>query len=74
MGKIKDGFLQDPKSLEYKGKLYHLEDILTHIESKNKFQIKEIQAKGLVVIVTDSIQTNPIGVRAYIFVSKFRRV
>ncbi len=56
---IKNGFMQEPRHKEINGKLYHLEDTITHEKSGNQYQIKEIQDKGFVVILTHS----PVGVR-----------
>ena len=60
--KIKDGFLQEPKTYLN----YHLEDIITHTVTNTDYQIKEIQAKGLVVLVHKSLIPKLIGVKAYI--------
>jgi hypothetical protein len=59
MQNIKDGFMQEPRHTEFNGKLYHLEDIITHEKSGNKYQIKEIQTKGFIAILIHS----PAGVR-----------
>ena len=49
------GFAQSP-SLKTVGKIIlHLEEILEHKESKNRFRIKEIQDRGIMVKVTMSI-------------------
>ena len=43
------GFSQDPSLKTIKGRNYHLEEILTHEDSGNTYQIKELQLNGLVV-------------------------
>lgn len=63
--KIKNGFLQEPKHIELNGRLYHLEDTLKHA-SQNHYQIKEIQAKGFVAVVTKSLFTQLVGKKVYI--------
>lgn len=63
--KIKDGFLQEPRHIEIEGKLYHLEDKLKHL-SGNNYQIKEIQAKGFVALVTKSPFSQLVGKKVYI--------
>jgi len=46
------GFLQEPKLLNLGVFTVHLEDTLIHKESRNEYQIKEIQAKGLMAKCT----------------------
>jgi len=48
------GFLQDPKSKEIGNINVHLEDILNHKVSKNKYQVKEIQNNGLIALLVSS--------------------
>lgn len=52
-------YKQDPKNTEINGKLYHLEDVLTHKQSGNKWQIKEIQNKGFI----SELIFSPVGMR-----------
>ena len=48
------GYIQEPKCKQIGGLSTHIEDTLQHIESKNEYQIKEIQANGLICILTAS--------------------
>lgn len=43
------GFVQEPSIKTIEGKSYHLEEILTHADSGNSYQIKEFQLNGMVV-------------------------
>ena len=53
------GYLQEPKMKTLGDIVLHLEDILVHKESKNEFQIKEIQTNGLICeIVKTSVALN----------------
>lgn len=41
-------FNTEKKNIEKLGRLWHLEDVITHKVSGNKFRIKEIQEKGFI--------------------------
>lgn len=44
----KGGFMQFPATQNIDGENYHLEEILRHKKTGNKFKIKEIQANGFI--------------------------
>lgn len=61
------GFVQQPMTAKVGELDLHLEEILTHVESTNKFKIKEIQLKGLICKVFESpLGTAVVGKVAYI--------
>jgi hypothetical protein len=55
-GNTTGGFRQEPKSKEYGGKLFHLEDILVHLGSKNEYQVRELQSAGFIVQLTTGVK------------------
>ena len=46
--KGRGGFMQEPRSKQFGEMHIHLEDTLIHQESGNEYQVKEIQANGLI--------------------------
>lgn len=46
--RIKDGFRQVPSTKIILNREFKLEQVIEHLASKNKYQIKEIQDKGFV--------------------------
>ena len=61
------GYMQEPKIKNIDGLDVHLEEVLIHTASNNKYQIKEIQAQGLIAILVFSPVNLPIiGKRIYI--------
>lgn len=48
------GYMQEPKSKQFDEINLHLEEVLEHKESKNTYQIKEIQANGLIAVLKSS--------------------
>ena len=42
-------FNTDTRHKEINGRLWHLGDVITHTKSENRYEIKEIQANGIIV-------------------------
>ena len=59
------GYAQEPRLIETLIGTLHIEETIEHIESKNKWQIKEIQGNGMIVVLTYS-PIVPAGARAYL--------
>lgn len=47
--RIKDGFCQFPTTVFILNREFNLEQVLNHLATGNKYQIKEIQDKGFIV-------------------------
>lgn len=63
------GYLQEPSLKQFGKKSLHLEDVLIHCQSKNKYKIKEFQKNGIIAVLLSSpiIHENASkGMRVYI--------
>jgi DNA-directed RNA polymerase subunit RPC12/RpoP len=59
------GYMQEPKSKVIGHINVHLEDVLIHEKTNNKYQVKEIQSIGLIATLVESPVTKVL-VKVYI--------